>query len=163
MKKLFMIIAMALTTASMSYAQQDNQVRPHRQFDKTEMIKMRTQRTAKELGLDEAQTDSLLKLNTRYADLITPGRRPVMFKSRAKSDTTGVKPKHGLVVTQREDMQKYEEQVKALLTPDQAKKYEEIKKNRMSNPRRHIGVPGQRPTFKNNQQDSNIVVIGEQE
>ena len=42
MKKVIMIMAMALMVSTMSFAQQQNANRPRRHFDKTEMTKMRT-------------------------------------------------------------------------------------------------------------------------
>ena len=50
--------------------------------NRTEMIKKRTEATAKRYGLDEAQTARLLQVNIQYADLMGPrafgmqGRRP---------------------------------------------------------------------------------------
>ena len=89
MKKVIMIMAMALMVSTMSFAQQQNANRPRRHFDKTEMTKMRTERMVKELNLNAAQADSLLALNTEYADVmggLRPGRppRPTLTAEQAK-------------------------------------------------------------------------------
>lgn len=91
MKKVIMIMAMALMVSTMSFAQQQNANRPRRHFDKTEITKMRTERMFKELNLNAAQADSLLALNTEYADVmgaLRPGRPP---RPTLGNDTTKVK------------------------------------------------------------------------
>lgn len=165
MKKLFMIMALALISCSMSFAQQENGSRPRKQFDKTTMIKMRTERTAKYLGLSEAQSDSLLKLNTKYADLIASANRPVFFRGHSANDSTKLKSIKETVANNKENMKKYEEQVKALLTPEQAEKYEKMQQEKRNNmKRRPIGVPGRRPNSDNNQNNTNNnITIGETE
>ena len=117
---------MALMVSTMSFAQQQNANRPRRHFDKTEMIKMRTERMVKELNLNSAQADSLLVLNTEYADVmgtIRPGRPP---RPTAGNDST---------------------KVKSFLTAEQAKKYDEMKANRKANFRRRPGMAGHRPNM----------------
>ena len=138
MKKVIMIMAMALMVSTMSFAQQQNANRPRRHFDKTEMTKMRTDRMVKELNLNAAQADSLLALNTEYADVmggLRPGRPP---RPTLGNDTT---------------------KVKSFLTAEQAKKYDEMKANRKANFRRRPGMQGRRPGV--GQQNGQQLTIGE--
>lgn len=71
---------MALAAAVMmssSVLAQDNkpEVKEARTFDRTEMVKRRTDETVKRYGLNEEQAALLLELNTKHADKMMPGRR----------------------------------------------------------------------------------------
>lgn len=146
MKKVFFIIAMAFMVCSVSVAQEQNNNSQRRHFDKTERVKMRTERMAKELGLTEAQTDSLLALNMEFADAMpgpqVGGRMP---RTKLGNDTTKVKSFKDIVANRRTVMTEYETRLKGFLTDEQAKKYDENKKNRAANfNKRRPGMPGQR-------------------
>lgn len=71
MKKMIVAIAAMMITASAT-AQEVNQPQPQqgapRQFDRTEMIKQRTDDAVKKYGLNEEQAKQLLATNTKYAD-----------------------------------------------------------------------------------------------
>ncbi|MCH5308613.1 MAG: DUF4890 domain-containing protein [Prevotella sp.] len=77
MKKMIAMMAAAILMSS-SVVAQDNArqgKRPERKFDKTEMLKQRTDETVKKYGLNDEQAKQLLELNTKYADKMgTPGR-----------------------------------------------------------------------------------------
>lgn len=159
MKKVIMIMAMALMVSTMSFAQQQNANRPRRHFDKTEMTKMRTERMVKELNLNAAQADSLLALNTEYADVMAglrPGRPP---RPTLGNDTTKVKSFRDMIANGKEQMEKYDKRLKSFLTAEQAKKYDEIKANRKANFRRRPGMQGRRPGM--GQQNGQQLTIGE--
>ncbi|MBP5388479.1 MAG: DUF4890 domain-containing protein [Prevotella sp.] len=83
MKKIMIIAVMAAALSLNANAQQQNPQMGQR-MDRTEMIKMRTEAMAKEYGLDEAQQQKLLELNTQYPDAMPRmggmrgGQRPGM-------------------------------------------------------------------------------------
>ena len=63
-RKVFGMVA-ALIISSTTMAQNS-------QTNNTEFIQKRTEAVAKKYGLDEAQTEKLLELNTKYADIVAP-------------------------------------------------------------------------------------------
>ena len=79
MKKIALaVIAMMMMGTTTICAQDENpeqRTQMRRPVDRNEMVKNRTERMAKEYGLDEEQTAKLMDLNTRYADKIWQGRR----------------------------------------------------------------------------------------
>ncbi len=158
MKKVIMIMAMALIVSTMSFAQQHAN-RPRRHFDKTEMTKMRTERMVKELDLNAAQADSLLALNTEYADVmggLRPGRPP---RPTLGNDTTKVKSFRDMIANGKEQMEKYDKRLKSFLTAEQAKKYDGMKAKRKADFRRRPGMQGRRPGM--GQQNGQQLTIGE--
>ena len=68
MKKVVLALV-ALFVFTVNGNSQVPQVRQNRQFSKEEMVQRRTDRLAQDLGLNENQKASLLKLNTDFADL----------------------------------------------------------------------------------------------
>ena len=83
MKKLFIMALATVLMGSTAMAQENNSEKKEKMnANRTEMIKKRTEATAKRYGLDEAQTARLLQVNIQYADLMGPrafgmqGRRP---------------------------------------------------------------------------------------
>ena len=73
MKKMILALV-ALMTMTAAQAQDDNKQRgERRQFDRTEMVKQRTDDVAKKYGLTKEQADKLLELNTKYADKMGRG------------------------------------------------------------------------------------------
>ena len=73
MKKIFVTMMAALLVSTSAMAQQqENQQRPERKFDKTEMIKHRTDETVSRYKLSDKQAKQLLELNTKYADKMGP-------------------------------------------------------------------------------------------
>lgn len=147
MKKMILAIAAAMTmTAAM--AQGDNQQgRPDRKkMDKTEMVKMRTDRTVKQYGLNETQAKQLLDLNTKYADQMGPGMggpRPGgkgMGRGNRGGDKQGDRPQ--LTDEQKaemkaqhqkreESMKEYDAALQQILTADQYKAYKADAEKRM--------------------------------
>lgn len=107
MKKMIMTLMAAVLVSSAALAQDDKQKgqRPEKKFDKTEMIKHRTDKTVKKYKLDDKQAKQLLELNTEYAEKMEPrghhgphghhghGPRPSMKPGDKKVDgTTGATP-----------------------------------------------------------------------
>ncbi len=88
MKKIILSFA-AVLLFSLTAGAQENQseARPQgKKFDKTEFVKQRTEKTVKQYGLNEAQAQQLLELNTKYADQMGPGPR---------GHRHGMRPGHG--------------------------------------------------------------------
>lgn len=77
MKKTLLFTAAALMLSAGAFAQEYSGQRPQRgeRPDEATMIKMRTERMAKEYGLNEAQTAKLLELNQKYPNVMGPGMR----------------------------------------------------------------------------------------
>lgn len=78
MKRIAMTLAAAILMCSVAVAQEEQQKkgpRPEKKFDKTEMVKHRTDETVKQYSLNADQADKLLKLNMEYADKMGPGPR----------------------------------------------------------------------------------------
>ena len=73
MKKIFLTLAAAVLLSASAIAQDDNRRQERPRMDRTEMLKMRTEQTAKQYNLDETQTAKLLELNTKYADTMFRG------------------------------------------------------------------------------------------
>ncbi len=157
-------IAMMATTAMA----QDNQgPRPERKIDKAEMVKMRTERMAKEYGLDASQQEKLLVLNTEYADKMPMrgqrgprGGRPGGPRPEKVDGTTGATPQNNAQMEKpespsREQMEArrnemranreaYNGELKKILTPEQFAKYEAAEKQRMERGHRGGPRPGNR-------------------
>ena len=155
MKKIIVMIAVALMTVSAASAQsEDKNDGSARQFDKTEMAKHRADRLAKELGLNDDQTKQVEALNVEYADKLgqpfgRPGGRG--FGQRGKGqrpDSTQqerVRPSKEQIEARRKEFEttkvEYDVKLKKILTADQYAKYEELQKQRMQN----RGQRGPRP------------------
>ena len=73
MKKIFLTLATVVLLSASAIAQDDNRRQQRPRMDRTEMLKMRTEQTAKQYNLDETQTTKLLELNTKYADTMFRG------------------------------------------------------------------------------------------
>jgi len=162
MKKLILAV-MALTMSATAMAQgeetkQDNNQR--RKFDRTEMIKRRTDETAKQLGLNEEQTAKLLELNTQYADKMGPqmrgnrrpqGRRPggEMGQNQPPRRLEG---RLQMSSEEREKMRKemeinraaYDAELQKILTEEQFTKYQAEEKKRMEQRRPQMYQRGDR-------------------
>ena len=150
MKKLiFSIIAvMSLTTA----IAQDND-RPRRDgqrnFDRTEMLKRRTDDVVKKYNLNSEQAEKLLALNTKFADKLNPrmggfgrgrGSRPA---PNFGGGNGGNRPE--MTEEMRQNMEKMRQERQTIMTPEQFKAYQEDAEKRMQEGRRRGGGPrGQR-------------------
>ena len=155
MKKLiFSIIAvMSLTTA----IAQDND-RPRRDgqrnFDRTEMLKRRTDDVVKKYNLNSEQAEKLLALNTKFADKLNPrmggfgrgrGSRPAPNFGGGNGGnrpemTEEQRAQFEQMRKQREENQKaYEAELEKILTPDQFKSYQEDMKQQREQRGRGMG------------------------
>ena len=137
MKKLVLTMIAMVTMSLSAMAQDTAQVR--RQFNPEQMAKMRTDAVVKKYGLNEEQAKKLLDLNTRFAGKIRPmgpmggqrrggqrmqGDRPQRMNPdslRAQGQRRGQGQRGGGF--NREEMQKnmedYNNEMKAILTPEQ--------------------------------------------
>lgn len=144
MKKKMMILALALMMVTAASAQNDStQLGQHRP-DHTEMVKMRTERTAKELGLNEEQTKQLLDLNTAYADKLSMGMRHMGGRGFGRGRRQGQRPdsvqqrtrpsKEQMEARMKEiqaNREAYNAELKKILTDAQYSQYLEAQKKRM--------------------------------
>ena len=133
MKRIFMFLVAALMACTTTFAQSQNENGQARKaVDKTQLVKMRTEAMVKQLGLNEAQAEKLLALNTEYADKL-----PGMRGNRGQRGNRG----HGGERPSSEEMQKkmpeskaamvaYNTKLKTILTEEQMAKYTEMQKSR---------------------------------
>ena len=161
-----MILALvAIMTMTAAMAQGDNQQgrRERRQFNRTEMIKNRTDDAVKKYGLNEEQAAKLLELNTKYADTMGPGRG---MGGRRGGGQGGMRPRpnfgggdgQGAQQGQRPEMteemkaqmekmrkereeatKKYEAELQTIMTEDQFKAYKADQKQRQREGGRRMG------------------------
>lgn len=138
MKKMIvtMMAAMLMSTTAMAQETQTEQ-RQHRKFDKTEMIKHRTDETVSRYKLDDKQAKKLLELNTKYADKIGPrgprhGRhgagRPSMPPKEMKGERPEPPKDNSKMQERRKEMEAnmkaYDAELKKIMTEDQYKSYQ---------------------------------------
>ena len=157
MKKiLFAIVASALVSTQAMAQDENSEQRPERKFDKTEMVKHRTDETVSRYKLSDKQAKQLLELNTKFADKIGPrgprpgsrfGRpgvgRPPMPPSDAQAQRPEPPKDDSKMKERRAEMEKtmkeYESELQKILTADQYKSYQEDQKKmreRVHRPRR---------------------------
>ena len=110
------LVAMAMCGQMMAQETKQNGIQK-KKIDRTEMLKQRTDETAKKLGLNEEQTAKLLELNTQYADKLRPQMRGMRPQGRrldgARDSMARVRPEKGQQPT-REGMEKMREQMEAM-------------------------------------------------
>lgn len=151
MKRFFLLMTAAVLMGTTAVAQ-DN--RP--QFDRTEMIKQRTDQMVEKYKLNETQAKQLLDLNTKNAETMGPmmgmgrmgGGRPGGMGGRRGGGQAGPggqgAPRMGgggfqMTEEQRaqfeemrkqreENQKKYDAELEKILTPDQFKSYQEDQK-----------------------------------
>lgn len=149
-----MMAAMLICTSAV--AQEENQgKRPEKKFDKTEMVKHRTDEAVKRYGLNDKQAKLLLELNTKYADKMgprggRPPRGPEGAPGRPPKDSLNAKgqrpapPKDGQRMDPPKDgkraehhkqmeetMKAYDGELKKIMTAEQYKAYQaDIQKRR---------------------------------
>ena len=154
MKKILMAIAAAVMMSSNMLAQDEKTEvgKEQRKVDMTEMVQKRTDETVKRYGLSEEQAAQLLKLNTKYAGKMGPGRRgprPEGRKGREaqgmkqqgqmpdvqKNDTLAKKDSRQMMRPNREQMRKemeeYDAEIKKIMTDEQYQKYKADRQSRM--------------------------------
>ncbi len=143
MKKIILALVAIMTMSAAQAQDNQSEKKGNRRFDKTEMVKQRTERTAKQYGLNEEQTAKLLELNTKYADKMGPGMgrnggRGMRQRPQAKGDnaqageqqnkrpemTEEQKQKMQQMRQEREEaMKQYDTELQAIMTADQFKAY----------------------------------------
>jgi hypothetical protein len=157
MKKiLFAIVAAALVSTQAMAQDEISEQRPERKFDKTEMVKHRTDETVSRYKLSDKQAKQLLELNTKFADKMGPrgprpgghhGRPGVRRPPMPPSDAQGQRPEgqrdDSKMKERRAEMEKtmkeYEAELQKIMTADQYKSYQEDQKKmrkRVHRPRR---------------------------
>ena len=151
MKKMIvtMMAALLVSTTAMSQEQKNPQ-RPERKFDKTEMIKHRTDETVSRYKLNDKQAKQLLELNTKYADKMGPrgphrhghhgaGRPPMPPKDDKAQKPEPPKDDSKMQERRKEmeaNMKAYDAELKKIMTDDQYKSYQaDQKKMREKRPR----------------------------
>lgn len=146
MKKMIMALAtmMIVSTAAMA---QGERPRGGKKIDRTEMAKKRTDAIVKKYDLNEEQAQKVLELNTKYMGQMRPAAGVKAgakgnFDSRkaVKRDTTKRKMvmpaknnrmREGINRSEmRENMKKYDEELKSILTEEQYSKYQKDKEER---------------------------------
>ena len=166
MKKSLFVITAALLLSICAFAQ-ENRRQGFERPDEATMLKMRTDRMARELGLDEAQTAKLLELNQKYPNTMMGPRmgeqgRPGMGrppregmndqnateenapkKDRKARKAEEKKAQEAQIKEMEAAMEAYENELKGILTDDQYKTYQENKNRRMQQmQQRGPGGPG---------------------
>lgn len=134
MKRLIMTLATALVLVASANAQDDNRTRERRQMDPAKMIQMRTEHTAKQYNLDEAQTAKLLDLNTKYSQTMFRGMGQRGGQGMRQGQRGGQRgqmtdEQRAEFQKRREEMQKqmeaYNTELKSIMTEEQYKKYQD--------------------------------------
>ena len=143
MKKmvLTMMVALLVGTSAMAQDSQNDSRHPAK-FDKTEMIKHRTDDIVSRYKLDEKQAKKLLELNTKYADKMMPrghrhhghhgAGRPPMPPKDDKVQRREPPKDGGKMKERRKEMEAtmkaYDSELKKIMTDDQYKTYQDDRK-----------------------------------
>ena len=155
MKKMFLTLMAAALVSTSAVAQEEKQdQRPEKKFDKTEMVKHRTDDMVERYSLNDKQAKQLLELNNKYADKMGPrGGRPPRGPEGApgrppkdNSDAKGQRPeppkdgqhptppmdgKHKELHKQMEEtMKAYDAELQKIMTAEQFKSYQADMKKR---------------------------------
>ncbi len=146
MKKVMITLMAAVLMSTQAIAQEEKEgKRPEKKFDKTEMVKHRTDETVKRYSLNDKQAKELLELNNKYADKMGPrgGRHhhhgPEGRPERPPKDDANAKgkrpepPKDGGQRGERrkqmeETMKAYDAELQKIMTPEQYKAYKADRK-----------------------------------
>ncbi len=147
MKKVFVMIAVALTFAVSASAQDNAQKQGERpKFNKTEMVQKHTNRMVERYGLNDEQAKQLLQLNTTYGGQMMgmpggrgprPGRPgqggPEGGPQGAPDSAQHQRPSKEQMEAMRKEMDTkraaYNAELKKILTEEQYAKYEADQKN----------------------------------
>ena len=169
MKRIVLIMTAAVLMGTTAMAQGNNGQRP--QFDRTEMIKQRTDAMVEKYKLNADQAKQLLELNTKNAETMGPGMgmgrmgggRPGGMGGRRGGGQAGQggqgAPQMGgggfqMTEEQRaqfeqmrkqreENQKKYDAELEKILTPEQFKSYQkDMEEQRAQRGRRGMGGPG---------------------
>lgn len=170
MKKIALAFAAALMITSTAIAQEKQKAEGQpRKFDKTEMVKMRTEHMTKQYGLSNKQQKQVQELNEKYADKMRPGfhgrhghhepwndsikgKRPMPPKEGMQRPADGENPQkfghkpmkggpRGKDFGKREEtMKAYDTELEKILSADQFKAYKaDMEKRRKEGPRQGNG------------------------
>lgn len=132
-----MIVAMAMTVAFAQNNDYRGERRGPRQMDATEM----TNRMSERLGLNDSQKTKVLELNK---ELVKTREAEMKNRKDAKND------RQKLFEAMRKNQEKYESELKKILTEDQYKQYQQMRPRQQGQRRGRgfgrPGGPGPRPT-----------------
>ncbi|MBO4314435.1 MAG: DUF4890 domain-containing protein [Prevotella sp.] len=151
MKKTIFAFIAAITLSTSVMAQNEEGRRPQRQqMDRTEMVKVRTERMVQEYGLNEAQAAKLQELNTSFIDKMPRmggprmgGPRGQMGRQRNVDGGTGAtvqgdnneRPSREQMEARMKEMranqEAYDAELKKIMTEEQFAKYQENSQRRM--------------------------------
>lgn len=132
-----MIVAMAMTVAFAQNNDNRGERRGPRQMDATEM----TNRMSERLGLNDSQKNKVLELNK---ELVKTREAEMKNRKDAKND------RQKQFEAMRKNQEKYESELKKILTEDQYKQYQQMRPRQQGQRRGRgfgrPGGPGPRPT-----------------
>lgn len=132
-----MIVAMAMTVAFAQNNDNRGERRGPRQMDATEM----TNRMSERLGLNDSQKTKVLELNK---ELVKTREAEMKNRKDAKND------RQKQFEAMRKNQEKYESELKKILTEDQYKQYQQMRPRQQGQRRGRgfdrPGGPGPRPT-----------------
>ncbi|MGI6242860.1 MAG: DUF4890 domain-containing protein [Prevotella sp.] len=149
MKRIITMIAAVMLIAFTATAQNKEGKQRPRKFDKTEMIKHRTERMVNQYGLNETQAKQLLELNTAYANKMPrmgrrPGKRAMKHTVGQMKDGKGMQCKadckcmekmNSFKKERKANRQAYNKKLKSIMTDAQFSKYNEMRKQHMQRQR----------------------------
>jgi hypothetical protein len=116
--KLFLLFLMCLLSETI-YAQDGGQKgQPRQRLTLEERVKAQSDRMKKDLELTDIQYDSVQKINLKYAQKVEEARKGNQEQSAQNRETF------------RKNQEEQNKELKAILTEDQYKKYEEQLKTR---------------------------------
>lgn len=141
MKRMIVTMMAAMLIGTSAIAQEEkNDKRPQRKFDKTEMVKHRTDETVSRYKLNDKQAKQLLELNTKYADKMGGPRGPhrrghhhgAGHKPMPPKDMKGQRPEppkdDSKMQERRKEMEAtmkaYDTELQKIMTADQFKNYQ---------------------------------------
>lgn len=144
MRKFIYAVVLVLAMGSVSAMAQDSG-RPEKKgkkVDRAEMVKLRTDRMAERYGLDEKQTAKLLELNTEQMGRMQPMGRSSRVRRGGADGGNNVAPDRKVERPSKEQMEemrkkmsesreKYEAELKKIMTSDQYAKYEQDRQSMM--------------------------------
>ena len=122
---MFLVAALMACTTTFAQSQNENG-QARKAVDKTQLVKMRTEAMVKQLGLNEAQAEKLLALNTEYADKL-PGMRGNRGQGGERPSSEEMQKK---MQESKAAMVAYNTKLKTILTEEQMAKYTEMQKSR---------------------------------
>lgn len=132
-----MVVAMAMTVAFAQNNDNRGERRGPRQMDATEM----TNRMSERLGLNDSQKTKVLELNK---ELVKTREAEMKNRKDAKND------RQKQFEAMRKNQEKYESELKKILTEDQYKQYQHMRPRQQGQRRGRgfdrPGGPGPRPT-----------------